>query len=35
MDMIVQNEAADGRADLSFTVIRDELPGTLRAVDEP
>ncbi len=34
MDMIVQNEAADGRADLSFTVIRDELPGTLRAVDD-
>ena len=34
MDMIVQNEAADGRADLSFTVVRDELPGTLRAVDE-
>ena len=29
MDMIVQNEAADGRADLSFTVFRDELPGTL------
>ena len=34
MDMIVQNEAADGRADLSFTVMRDELPSTLRAVDE-
>jgi len=34
VDMIVQNEAADGRADLSFTVPRDELPGTLRAVDE-
>jgi aspartate kinase len=34
MDMIVQNEAADGRADLSFTVLRDELPSTLRAVDE-
>ena len=34
MDMIVQNEAADGRADLSFTVFRDDLPGTLRAVDE-
>ena len=32
--MIVQNEAADGRADLSFTVFRDDLPGTLRAVDE-
>jgi aspartate kinase len=34
LDMIVQNEAADGRADLSFTVVRDELPTTLRAVDE-
>ena len=34
MDMIVQNEAADGRADISFTVLRDDLPGTLRAVDE-
>jgi aspartate kinase len=34
LDMIVQNEAADGRADLSFTVMRDELPGTLRAVDD-
>jgi aspartate kinase len=34
IDMIVQNEAADGRADLSFTVLRDDLPGTLRAVDE-
>jgi aspartate kinase len=34
IDMIVQNEAADGRADLSFMVSRDELPSTLRAVDE-
>ncbi len=34
IDMIVQNEAADGRADLSFTVPRDDLPATLRAVDE-
>ena len=34
MDMIVQNEAADGCADLSFTVFRDDLPGALRAVDE-
>ncbi len=33
IDMIVQNEAADGRTDLSFTVVKDELPGTLRAVD--
>jgi aspartate kinase len=34
LDMIVQNEAADGHADLSFTVFRDDLPGALRAVDE-
>jgi aspartate kinase len=34
LDMIVQNEAADGHADLSFTVFRDDLPATLRAVDE-
>jgi aspartate kinase len=34
IDMIVQNEAADGRADISFTVQRDDLPGALRAVDE-
>jgi aspartate kinase len=34
IDMIVQNEAADGHADLSFTVPRDELPSALRAVDE-
>jgi aspartate kinase len=34
LDMIVQNEAADGHADLSFTVLRDDLPSTLRAVDE-
>ena len=34
IDMIVQNEAADGRADLSFTVMRDDLPGALRAVDD-
>jgi aspartate kinase len=34
LDMIVQNEAADGHADLSFTVLRDDLPGTLRAVDQ-
>jgi aspartate kinase len=34
LDMIVQNEAAAGRADLSFTVLRDDLPGTLRAVDQ-
>jgi aspartate kinase len=34
LDMIVQNEAAEGRTDLSFTVLRDDLPGTLRAVDD-
>ncbi len=34
IDMIVQNEAADGRADLSFTVVRDELPSALRAVED-
>ena len=34
IDMIVQNEAADQRADFSFTVLRDDLPGTLRAVGE-
>lgn len=33
LDMIVQNEAADGRADISFTVFRDDLPATLNAVD--
>ena len=33
MDMIVQNEGADGRADLSFMVPREELPSTLRAVN--
>ncbi|MGD0897202.1 MAG: aspartate kinase [Thermoguttaceae bacterium] len=34
MDMIAQNVAADGRADISFTVPRDELPHTLKAVEE-
>ncbi len=34
MDMIVQNVAADGRADISFTVFRDDLPTTLKAVEE-
>jgi aspartate kinase len=34
MDMIVQNVAAEGQADISFTVLRDELPGTLKAVEE-
>jgi aspartate kinase len=34
MDMIAQNVAADHRADISFTVPRDELPHTLKAVEE-
>jgi aspartate kinase len=32
VDMIVQNVGADGRADISFTVLRDDLPATLEAV---
>ena len=34
MDMIVQNIGADGRADISFTVPRDDLPATLKAVED-
>ena len=34
MDMIVQNVADDGHADISFTVVRDDLPRTLTAVEE-
>jgi len=34
MDMIVQNVGAGGAADISFTVFRDDLPATLKAVDE-
>ena len=34
MDMIVQNVAAEGLADISFTVFRDDLPTTLKAVEE-
>jgi aspartate kinase len=34
VDMIVQNVAADGHADISFAVFRDDLPATLRAVEE-
>jgi aspartate kinase len=34
MDMIVQNVGAAGLADISFTVMRDELPATVRAVEE-
>ena len=33
-DMIVQNVAADGRADISFTVFRDDLPATMQVVEE-
>jgi aspartate kinase len=32
VDMIVQNVGEHGRADVSFTVLRDELPQTLAAV---
>lgn len=34
LDMIVQNVAAEGLADVSFTVARDDLPATLKAVEE-
>jgi len=34
MDMIVQNVGANGLADISFTVPRDELPTTLKAVED-
>lgn len=34
MDMIVQNVAAAGRADISFTVFQEELPAALRIVEE-
>ena len=34
MDMIVQNVADDGHADISFTVVRDDLPATLTAVED-
>ena len=33
IDMIVQNVADDGHADISFTVVRDDLPATLKAVE--
>jgi aspartate kinase len=32
VDMIVQNVGSDGKADISFTVLRDDLPVTLKAV---
>lgn len=34
MDMIIQNVGAEGLADISFTVVRGDLPATLRAVEE-
>ncbi len=34
VDMIVQNVGSSGKADISFTVIRDELATTLEAVAE-
>lgn len=32
VDMIVQNPGADGKADISFTVLEDDLPKALAAV---
>jgi aspartate kinase len=34
MDMIAQNVAADDRTDISFSVPRDDLPNTIRAIEE-
>ncbi len=34
VDMIVQNVGADGIADISFTVVRDELKSTLKALEQ-
>ena len=34
VDMIVQNVGADSKADISFTVLRDDLKSTLSAVKE-
>ena len=34
VDMIVQNIGADGRADISFTVLEDDLPKALAAVEK-
>ncbi|MDA1016195.1 MAG: aspartate kinase [Planctomycetota bacterium] len=34
VDMIVQNAATDGKADISFTVQRNELPETLEVAKE-
>ena len=34
MDMIVQNVAAEGHTDISFTVLEEELASTLKSVEE-
>ena len=34
MDMIVQNVAAEGQTDISFTVLKEELPAMLKSVKE-
>jgi aspartate kinase len=34
VDMIVQNVGAEAKADISFTVPKDELPTTLKAVEQ-
>jgi aspartate kinase len=34
VDMIVQNIGAEGKADISFTVLLDDLPATLSAVSD-
>jgi aspartate kinase len=34
VDMIVQNVGAEGKANISFTVLRGDLPATLQAVEE-
>jgi aspartate kinase len=34
VDMIVQNVAVDGKAEVSFTVAKDDLPETLTAAEE-
>ena len=34
VDLIVQNVAAEGQADISFTVLCDDLAATLKAVEE-
>ncbi len=34
VDMIVQNAGAEGHADISFTVLEDDLPKALKAVEK-